>query len=40
VSAGTVALIAAGVLVVGNLLAVVPAGFAARARPAAALREE
>jgi ABC-type lipoprotein release transport system permease subunit len=40
VSVGTVALIALGVLVVGNLLAVVPAGFASRARPAAALRQE
>jgi len=40
VSVTTVGFIALGVLVVGNLLAVVPAGFAARARPAAALREE
>ena len=40
VSVSTVALIALGVLVVGNLLAVVPAAFAARARPATSLREE
>ncbi|HEV3212462.1 MAG TPA: FtsX-like permease family protein, partial [Acidimicrobiales bacterium] len=40
VSAGTVALIALGVLVVGNLLAVLPASLAARNRPAAPLREE
>ena len=40
VSVGTVALIALGVLVVGNLLAILPATFAARTRPALSLREE
>ena len=40
VPAGLVVLVGGGALLLGNLLALVPASFAARARPAAALREE
>jgi FtsX-like permease family len=40
VPVGLVALVGGGALLLGNLLAVGPASFAARARPAAALREE
>lgn len=40
VPVGLVALVGGGVLILGNLLALAPGSFAARSRPAAALREE